>query len=99
MPGEDGNIGIAGHRDGFFRELKDIKIGDHVEMEERGRTATYVVDRVTIVDPRNVSVLRAESEPALTLVTCYPFYYIGSAPKRFIVHAKLAPLTESRNSR
>jgi sortase A len=99
LPGEDGNIGIAGHRDGFFRELKDIKIGDHIEMEERGRTATYVVDRVTIVDPRNVSVLRSESEPALTLVTCYPFYYIGSAPKRFIVHAKLAPLTESRNSR
>lgn len=85
--GQNGNIGIAGHRDGFFRGLKDIKIGDHIDLEEPGRHETYVVDHLEIVDPSNVRVLRSGSKPSLTLVTCYPFYYIGSAPQRFIVHA------------
>lgn len=85
--GQNGNIGIAGHRDGFFRGLKDIKVGDRIELEGRERTETYVVDDLQIVDPSNVSVLQARSKPSLTLVTCYPFYFIGSAPERFIVHA------------
>lgn len=85
--GQNGNIGIAGHRDGFFRGLKDIKIGDHIDLEEPGRHETYVVDHLEIVDPSNVRVLRPGSKPSLTLVTCYPFYYIGSAPQRFIVRA------------
>ena len=86
----DGNVGIAGHRDGFFRGLKNIKVGDRIQIDEADRAETYVVDRLQIVSPRNVSVLDSSAKPTLTLVTCYPFYYIGSAPKRFIVHAVLA---------
>jgi sortase A len=89
--GGSGNTGIAGHRDGFFRRLKDIKIGDRIEIETHGTPLVYVVDRVVIVDPQDVSVLRERGQPVLTLVTCYPFYVLGSAPKRFIVEAKLAP--------
>ena len=85
--GENGNIGIAGHRDGFFRGLKNIRVGDRIDLEEPGRKETYVVERLEIVDPENVSVLRSSNKPALTLVTCYPFYFIGAAPRRFIVHA------------
>jgi sortase A len=88
--GEGGNIGIAGHRDGFFRGLKDIKVGDRVELEGPDRTETYIVSRLEVVSPKDVSVLRSSGEPTLTLVTCYPFYYIGKAPQRFIVHASLA---------
>lgn len=85
--GETGNIGIAGHRDGFFRGLKNIRVGDRIDLEEPDRIETYVVERLEIVDPDNVSVLQPSGKPALTLVTCYPFYYIGAAPRRFIVHA------------
>src|SRR5664279_1233716 len=86
-PGENGNIGIAGHRDGFFRGLKDVGPGDKIEMVTQSRVETYVVDHVVIVDPSDVSVLERRSQPSLTLVTCYPFYYLGSAPKRYIVQA------------
>jgi sortase A len=89
--GENGNVGIAGHRDGFFRGLKDIKVGDRIDMEEPDRTENYIVDRLEIVSPKDVSVLRSGDKPSLTLVTCYPFYYVGRAPQRFIVHAALAP--------
>ena len=85
--GQNGNVGLAGHRDGFFRGLKDIKVGDRIDLEEPGRVETYTVDNLRIVDLKDVSVLRSGGRPALTLVTCYPFYYIGSAPQRFIVHA------------
>lgn len=85
--GENGNVGIAGHRDGFFRGLKNIRVGDRIDLEEPDRIETYVVERLEIVDPENVSVLRSSNKPALTLVTCYPFYFIGAAPRRFIVHA------------
>jgi sortase A len=88
--GENGNVGIAGHRDGFFRGLKNIKVGDHIDVEEPDRIETYVVDRLEIVRPGNVSVLRSNGKAALTLVTCYPFYYIGKAPERFIVHGELS---------
>jgi len=84
---ENGNIGIAGHRDGFFRGLKNIRVGDRIDLEEPGRIETYVVKRLEIVNPKDVSVLRSSNKPALTLVTCYPFYFIGAAPQRFIVHA------------
>jgi sortase A len=90
LPGETGNVGIAGHRDGFFRGLKDIRLGDQIDLEEPNQTETYVVDHLTIVDPHDVSVLQSDSNQALTLVTCYPFHYIGSAPRRFIVHATRA---------
>ncbi|HLX82763.1 MAG TPA: class D sortase [Terriglobales bacterium] len=101
--GKIGNVGIAGHRDGFFRGLKDIKVGDRIEVEEPGKVETYVVDQLEIADPRNVTVLRSRDRPELTLVTCYPFYYIGPAPRRFIVHAALvdseSPIAATYQSR
>jgi sortase A len=86
-PGEPGNIGIAGHRDGYFRGLKDIARGDTIELATLHGTDSYVVDWIRIVDPDDVDVLGPTAEPTLTLVTCYPFYYVGSAPRRYIVHA------------
>jgi sortase A len=88
-PGEQGNIGIAGHRDGFFRGLKDVARGDAIELKTLKGTDTYVVDRIQIVTPNNVDVLRPGPVPLVTLVTCYPFYFVGSAPKRYIVTASL----------
>src|SRR5262245_36077476 len=86
-PGTDGNSGIAGHRDGFFRGLKDIEIGDEIELETLGATDVYRVERTWIVEPEDVTVLDPTPVRSLTLVTCYPFYFVGSAPKRFIVRA------------
>ena len=90
-PGEPGNIGIAGHRDGFFRGLKDVRVGDAIELKTLKGTDTYIVDQIQIVSPRQVEVLRPKSVPSLTLVTCYPFYFFGSAPQRYIVTASLSP--------
>ncbi len=89
LPGEAGNIGIAGHRDGFFRGLKDVQLGDMMVLETQQRTDTYVIDKVEIVTPDDTSVLRSTPVPSVTLVTCYPFYFIGSAPQRYIVHATI----------
>ena len=89
LEGTSGNSGIAGHRDGFFRGLKDLAAGDVLELQTREETRTYVVDRVVIVDPDDVSVLDDRSAPTLTLVTCYPFYYVGHAPQRWIVQGSL----------
>jgi len=94
-PGTDGNCAVAGHRDGFFRGLKDIKLGDTIEVETLDGLRTYVVDDLTIVDPSNVSVLAERDLPSVTLVTCYPFYFVGSAPQRFIVRASLSARTPS----
>lgn len=88
-PGQSGNVGIAGHRDGFFRVLKDAGIGDVIELETAERIDTYQIKDIVIVDKTDASVLRPTSAPILTLVTCYPFYFIGSAPKRYIVVASL----------
>ena len=90
LPGTDGNLGIAGHRDGFFRGLKDIATGDVIELDTIQGTDVYRVERTWVVDPEDVTVLDPTPLRALTLVTCYPFYYIGSAPRRFIVRAVLA---------
>ncbi len=84
-----GNIGIAGHRDGFFRGLKDIDFGDKIELVTAKRVTTYTVDRVSVVDPKDISVLAPSRQHALTLVTCYPFYFVGSAPQRYIVHGSV----------
>ena len=86
-PGADGNSGIAGHRDGFFRGLKDVAPGDAVELETIHGTELYRIERTWIVDPENVSVLDPTSQRSVTLVTCYPFYFVGPAPQRFIVRA------------
>ncbi len=87
--GETGNIGIAGHRDGFFRELKDIQLGDRIEVETTQGTSAYIVNNLQIVSPTDVQVLQPASTSTVTLVTCYPFYFVGTAPRRFVVHAKL----------
>ncbi len=84
-PGEPGNVGIAGHRDGFFRGLKDVAAGDRIEMVTAKGTETYRIDRITIVAPEEVSVLDATPSPHVTLVTCYPCYFVGDAPQRYIV--------------
>ena len=89
-PGEAGNIGIAGHRDGFFRGLKDVRAGDIIDLYTEKGNARFVVDELVIVPPENVSVLERRARPSLTLVTCYPFYFVGSAPLRFIVHASIS---------
>jgi sortase A len=86
-PGTDGNSGIAGHRDGFFRGLKDIVRGDTIELDTLDGKEAYRVERTWVVDPEDVSVLDPTSTRVLTLVTCYPFYFVGSAPRRFIVRA------------
>lgn len=94
-PGERGNIGIAGHRDSFFRGLKDIGVGDTVELKTPKGIDLYAVEQVNIVSPTDVTALRPRSVPSLTLVTCYPFYFIGSAPKRYIVTTSLIRETSS----
>jgi sortase A len=87
LPGVDGNIGIAGHRDGFFRALMNVVPGDAIEVEALHGTEQYTIERTWIVTPDDVSVLDPTTEPSVTLVTCYPFYFVGSAPQRFIVRA------------
>ena len=88
-PDEEGNIGLAGHRDGFFRVLRDISRGDTIELQTTRATDRYVVDQIVLVRPDDVSVLQPRSVRSLTLVTCYPFYFIGSAPQRYIVRASI----------
>lgn len=88
---EIGNLGIAGHRDGFFRGLKDVEIGDSIDMLTYQGNRQFVVSSITIVDPTDVSVLASTDISTITLVTCYPFYYVGHAPKRYIVKGELLP--------
>jgi len=100
--GKGGNLGLAGHRDGFFRVLKDIQLGDAVELVLQDRTDQYVVTQTQIVAPEDTGVLAQTTTPTLTLVTCFPFYYVGSAPKRFIVTALFknsSPRVRDRQSR
>jgi len=87
-PGYRGNIGIAAHRDTFFRPLSGVKADDVIKFSTPGKTTEYRVVSTSIVAPDDVEVLKAQGKDKLTLVTCYPFYYIGPAPKRFIVTAE-----------
>lgn len=87
LPGDGGNIGLAGHRDTFFRKLRDIEPDDEIRLVTPDGTFSYRVQRTDIVWPKDTWVLDDTGRPALTLVTCYPFTYIGSAPQRFIVRA------------
>lgn len=91
LPGQKGNVGVAGHRDTLFRGLRDIQKNDLILFETLAGSYVYEVESTDIVSPQNVSVLRASQHPELTLVTCYPFYYVGSAPDRFIVKAYQVP--------
>jgi sortase A len=85
---QPGNLGIAGHRDGFFRGLKDINLGDSIALQTTRGIVNYNVSSIEIVDPSDVSVLAQTETATITLVTCYPFYYVGHAPKRYIVKAE-----------
>ena len=96
--GSNGNVGIAGHRDGFFRGLKDIRQGDVIQIETTKQEDTYVVHATEIVEPTDVNVLESSSTPTVTLVTCYPFYFVGNAPHRFVVKAWLQNRTALRTS-
>jgi sortase A len=89
FPGQPGNIGIAGHRDTVFRPLRRIHVGDALALTTSDRVYRYRIDKTFIVGPDDVYVLDPTDRPTLTLVTCYPFEFIGHAPKRFIVQAQL----------
>lgn len=104
-PGEGGNVAITGHRDGFFRPLKDIAAGDIIEVERTvsapgpdgapmRQVDRYAVQRTKIVPPSDTSVLRPTTDSTLTLITCYPFYFVGAAPRRFVIQASLLPAAQ-----
>ncbi len=88
LPGDQGNVALAGHRDTFFRPLRDIHVGDQILFKVHERSFEYVVQSIEIVGPRDVRVLESSTGHDLTLLTCFPFHYVGPAPKRFIVHAR-----------
>lgn len=95
LPGQPGNVGLAGHRDTFFRPLRNIRSGDTIVVTTARGDFSYRVVSTSIVDPYAVEVLNPTKDEVLTLVTCYPFYYIGAAPNRFIVRAALIPPASS----
>ncbi|HEX3742539.1 MAG TPA: class D sortase [Bryobacteraceae bacterium] len=97
LPGESGNVVLAGHRDTFFSALRDIRPGDRISLRTTAGKFAYTVGWTEVVKPSDTGVLMPTASPALTLVTCYPFTYVGSAPKRFIVRAM--PGTESSAAR
>ena len=87
-PGEHGNVGLAGHRDGYFRRLGEIHAGDRIALEMTGGGVRwYEVTSTEIVGADDNHALAATADESLTLVTCYPFYFVGSAPKRYVVRA------------
>ena len=89
LPRQGGNVGIAAHRDTYFRPLRLIRRNDAISFKTPTGTLHYTVTKTEIVQPSDIQVL-ARSNQDLTLVTCFPFYYVGSAPQRFIVHARKA---------
>jgi len=88
FPGERGNVGLAGHRDTFFRQLRHLAPGDSIRIATPDGTFEYRVESLMIVDADRSDLLRATRAPVLTLVTCYPFDWVGSAPRRFVVRAR-----------
>jgi sortase A len=87
LPGAPGNIGIAGHRDSFFRSLRNIQVGDDIQLDMPDARVRYRVSWFRIVHPDEVGVIDPTEDDVLTLVTCYPFWFVGSAPDRFVVRA------------
>jgi sortase A len=87
LPGEWGNVALAGHRDTFFRPLRNTRVGDEIDFRTPQETFLYVVDSIQLVAPNDMEVLKPTTGRHLTLITCYPFYFVGRAPKRFIVRA------------
>jgi sortase A len=91
FPGEPGNVALAGHRDTFFRSLRKIRQNDDIRLTTLDNSSTYRVDWVKVVSPDDTEVLRSDNRSILTLITCYPFNFVGSAPKRFVVRAHHGP--------
>ncbi len=91
MPGRPGNVALTGHRDTFFRPLRDVSAHDEIIVTTPQGRYRYRVESTKIVAPTDLSVLKSAGEPRLTLITCYPFHFIGAAPKRFVVRAYLLP--------
>jgi sortase A len=88
LPGQWGNVALAGHRDTFFRPLRDIQVGDEIRFKTPERSFDYVVESIEVVAPRDIRVLEPSSGHELTFITCFPFHYVGPAPKRFVVRAR-----------
>jgi len=95
LPWQAGNSALAGHRDTFFRALEGIRLGDEMRLATPQRELRYRVERTLVVEPDDLSVLEPSPEPRLTLITCFPFSYIGNAPHRFIVQARRIGTTSS----
>ena len=91
LPGQWGNVAIAGHRDTFFRALRNIRNDDEITLTTLDGSYRYLVDSTQVVAPENTQVLDDSGDTIITLVTCYPFYFVGPAPKRFIVRAHKIP--------
>lgn len=88
-PGEAGNAVVTAHRDTFFRHLHELQRGDVVAVERNGHTYEYEVTGKKVVDPEDLSVIRPSTDTRLTLITCYPTYYVGPAPNRLVVFTRL----------
>jgi sortase A len=88
LPGEWGNVAVAGHRDTYFRPLRDIQLGDKIRFKTLEQNFEYVVESIEVVAPRDIQVLKVFTGHDLTFITCFPFYYVGPAPKRFVVRAR-----------
>ena len=91
LPGQQGNAAIAGHRDTYFRSLRNIRHDDEIKVTTLNGSYRYAVDSARVVEPSDIQVLNNSTDTMLTLVTCYPFYFLGPAPKRFIVRAHRIP--------
>lgn len=96
LPGKQGNVALAGHRDSFFRPLRNIRPGDAITLKTLDGDFQYEVEFTAIVPPTDTGVLQPSGERTLTLVTCFPFYYVGSAPNRFVVHARQVSLSSEQ---
>jgi sortase A len=94
LPGEWGNVALAGHRDTLFRPLREIQVGDEILFKTVKQDIKYVVETIDVVAPTDIRVLEATSGHDLTFITCFPFYYVGPAPKRFIVRAHQTALPQ-----
>ena len=94
LPGGKGNIGIAAHRDSYFRDLRRLRRDDRITLETPSALYEYRVETIRVVDPDDVSVLKASESPTVTLITCFPFDYVGAAPKRWIASARLSDVRE-----
>jgi len=94
-PGSTGNIGVAGHRDGYFRSLRNVKVGEIIDVRTRGARYRYRISSVAVVPSTDARLLGPTARPAITLVTCYPFYFVGNAPQRFVVRGLLVHSEET----